>query len=55
VSLMMITWHSERSSSKNALAGESVFFAGQESLPKGLYVMKVKFDGKVVQRVFFRN
>jgi len=42
-------------SSKNALAGESVFFAGQESLPKGLYVMKVKFDGKVVQRAFFRN
>ena len=42
-------------SSKNALAGESVFFAGQESLPKGLYVMKVKFDSKVVQRAFFRN
>ena len=42
-------------SSKNALAGASVFFAGQESLPKGLYVMKAKYDGKVVQRAFFRN
>jgi hypothetical protein len=41
--------------SGNVTAGMSEISLDRELLPKGLYVVKVKFDGKLMQKSVFRN
>ena len=41
--------------SQNVMAGSSEISLDSDVLPKGMYVVKVKLDGKLMQKVLFKN